>query len=99
MTSSTIITQASATESSSALLSGEKLEHRLEELLHQERFAPPPQLVASESVDDSLAARPGRARSGRVLGRAGTNLNWDEPLTTVLDDLTSEGPPTPLVRS
>ena len=36
-----------------ALLSGEKLERRLEELLHQDRFAPPTHFVASERVDDA----------------------------------------------
>ena len=33
-----------------------------------------------------VAARTGRARPGRVLGRAGAELHWDKPFTTVLDD-------------
>jgi hypothetical protein len=44
--------------STRATLSGEQLEGRLEELLHQERFAPPAHFVAAASVGDaSLNAR------------------------------------------
>jgi hypothetical protein len=58
MSSSTISTHARGTASSLTLLSGESLERRLEQLLHQERFAPPAHFVAAESVNDaSLNAR------------------------------------------
>ena len=54
MSSSTISTHGAGRVSSLALLSGEKLEHRLEELLQQERFAPP----RLEPRDLALLARP-----------------------------------------
>jgi hypothetical protein len=41
------------TASSSMLLSGEPLERRLEELLDQERFAPPTPFAARESDNDA----------------------------------------------
>jgi len=69
-----------------ALLSGEKLERRLEELLHQDRFAPPTHFVASERVDDaSLHARAALDPDAFWAEQART-LHWDEPFTTVLDD-------------
>ena len=69
-----------------ALLSGEKLERRLEELLHQDRFAPPTHFVAAERVDDaSLHARAELDPDAFCAEQART-LHWDEPFTTVLDD-------------
>ena len=41
MSSSTISTHAAEKVSSLAPIAGEQLERRLEELLHQDRFAPP----------------------------------------------------------
>ena len=58
MSSSTNSTHARGPASSLALLSGERLERRLAELLDQDRFAPPAHFVAAERVDDaSLHAR------------------------------------------
>ena len=58
MSSSIISAHDRATASLTPLLSGEQLERRLEELLHQDRFAPPPEFVATGRVDDaSLHAR------------------------------------------
>ena len=52
MSSSTTSSDTTGTASSSALLSGEKLERRLEELLQQERFAPPAHFVDAARVTD-----------------------------------------------
>ena len=58
MSSSTISKQAGEAVPSLAPLTGEKLERRLEELLHQDRFVPPPKFVSTERVNDaSLHAR------------------------------------------
>jgi acetyl-CoA synthetase len=86
MSSSTTSTHASETASSSGLLSGEKLERRLTELLHQDRFAPPTGFVAAESVNEaSLRARAELDPDAFWAERA-RELHWDEPFTTVLDD-------------
>jgi len=86
MSSSTISTPAGGEPSSSALLSGEKLERRLAELLHQDRFAPPTHFVAAERINDaSLHARAELDPDGFWAEQA-RELNWDKPFTTVLDD-------------
>ena len=59
MSLSTTTTHDPVTPSSSELLSGEKLDRRLAELLDQDRFAPPPQLGAARSVDGRRTARSG----------------------------------------
>jgi anti-anti-sigma factor len=92
MNSSTISTHGAGRVSSLALLSGEKLEHRLEELLHQERFAPPPQFVADESINDASLHVRAELDPDAFGAEQARTLHWDEPFTTVLDDLTSEGP-------
>ena len=82
----TISTPNRATDGTLELLSGEKLERRLAELLHQDRFAPPPHFVAAESVNDaSLHARAELDPDGFWAEEA-RNLHWDRPFTTVLDD-------------
>ncbi len=86
MSLSTISTQDAGKVSSSALLSGEALERRLAELLHQDRFAPPPRFVANESVNVvSLHARAALDPDAFWAEQA-RELHWDEPFTTVLDD-------------
>jgi acetyl-CoA synthetase len=86
MSSSIISTHDRATASLTPRLSGEQLERRLEELLHQDRFAPPPDFVATELVDDaSLHARAELDPDGFWAEQAQT-LHWDKPFTTVLDD-------------
>jgi acetyl-CoA synthetase len=86
MSSSTTSTQARGTASSLALLSGEPLERRLEELLHQDRFAPPQPFVASARAND--ASRHARAEldPDAFWAEQARELHWDEPFTTVLDD-------------
>jgi acetyl-CoA synthetase len=86
MSSSIISTHDRATASLTPRLSGEQLERRLEELLHQDRFAPPPDFVATDLVGDaSLHARAELDPDGFWAEQAQT-LHWDKPFTTVLDD-------------
>jgi acetyl-CoA synthetase len=80
------VVNTSGTASSSALLSGEELERRLEELLQQERFAPPDHFTAAAGADHgSLHARAELDPDAFWAEQART-LHWDEPFTTVLDD-------------
>ena len=86
MSSSTTSTHARGTASSLALLSGEKLERRLEELLHQDRFAPPAHFVAAESVNDASLHARAELDPDAFWAEQARTLHWDEPFTTVLDD-------------
>jgi acetyl-CoA synthetase len=77
---------SSATATAFAPLADEQLARRLEELLHQERFAPPTQFVAdSRSNHASLRSRPDLDPDAFWAEQA-RELHWDEPFTTVLDD-------------
>lgn len=67
-------------------LEGERLERRLEELLHQDRFPPPLGFLASERVNEaSLHARAELDHECFWADQA-LELEWSEPFTTVLDD-------------
>src|ERR1700733_3435916 len=86
LSSSTPSPHAAETFPSLAPLAGEQLERRLEELLHQDRFAPPPNFVATEHVNDaSLHARAEHDPNAFWAEQAQT-LHWDKAFTTVLDD-------------
>jgi acetyl-CoA synthetase len=86
MSSSTTSTHAGGTASPSALLSGEPLERRLEELLHQDRFVPPKPFVANARAhDESLYAR-AELDPDEFWAEQARELHWDEPFTTILDD-------------
>ena len=86
MSSSTTSTHAGGTASPSALLSGEPLERRLEELLQQDRFvAPKPFVANARAHDESLYARAELDPDAFWAERA-RELHWDEPFTTILDD-------------
>ena len=79
-------THEAAMARSLELLGGEQLEHRLAELLEQDRFAPPTHFVAAASVDNaSLQARAELDPNGFWAEEART-LHWDRPFTTALDD-------------
>jgi len=68
------------------LPAGERLERRLEELLHQDTFPPPAGFLARERVDDAaLGALAERDPDGFWAGQA-RMLHWDQPFATVLDD-------------
>ena len=86
MSSSTISTQDARKVSSLALLSGEKLERRLAELLHQDRFAPPPQFVASERINEASLHARAELDPDAFWAEQARQLHWDKPFTTVLDD-------------
>jgi acetyl-CoA synthetase len=77
---------ASGTASASVLLSGDQLERRLEELLHQERFAPPAHFVAAASVDDASLHAAAELDPDAFWAEQARALHWDEPFTTALDD-------------
>jgi acetyl-CoA synthetase len=71
--------------SSGQPLTGERLERRLEELLHQDRFPPPARFLAAERVDEaSLQAQAGLDAEAFWADQA-RGLHWDRPFTTVLD--------------
>jgi acetyl-CoA synthetase len=74
-----------ATDQATAL-EGPQLERRLEELLHQDRFAPPTRFVAGERLNDaSLHAQAELDPNGFWAAQART-LAWHTPFTTILDD-------------
>jgi acetyl-CoA synthetase len=81
-----MITHAGATASSLALLSGEPLERRLEELLHHDRFAPPQSFVASARVNDASLQARAELDSNAFWAEQARALHWHKPFTTVLDD-------------
>ncbi|MEA2211391.1 MAG: acetyl-CoA synthetase [Solirubrobacteraceae bacterium] len=86
MSSSTISRQAGQVPRSSPLLSDEKLERRLEELLHQDRFAPPAHFVAGARVNDASLHARAELDPDAFWAEQARNLHWDVPFTTVLDD-------------
>jgi acetyl-CoA synthetase len=84
--SSSISDTPGGTVSPPALLSGEPLERRLEELLHQDRFTPPKQFVAAESVNDASLHAQAEDDPDAFWAEQARTLHWDVPFTTVLDD-------------
>jgi acetyl-CoA synthetase len=86
MSSSTISTHHTATTSSLALLSGEKLERRLEELLHQDRFPPQAPFAAGARVNDASLHALAELDPDAFWAEQARTLHWDLPFTTVLDD-------------
>ena len=77
---------AEGTDSSSTLLSGEPLERRLEELLHQERFAPPTPFASGESANDASPYARAEHDPDAYWAEQARTLHWDVPFTTVLDE-------------
>src|ERR1700730_3169759 len=88
MSSPTTSKHARGPASSLALLAGEPLERRLEELLHQDRFTPPPQFVAGERVNEASLRAQAELDPDAFWAEQARELHWDEPFTTVLDDAT-----------
>src|SRR6202051_2780183 len=66
-------------------IDGQQLERRLEELLHQDRFAPPQSVAAERGDDASLHAR-AELDPDAFWAEQARELHWDQPFTTVLDD-------------
>ena len=69
-----------------ALLAGEPLERRLEELLEQERFVPPAPFAAAARVTDGSLYEQAALDADAFWAEQARTLHWDEPFTTVLDD-------------
>ncbi len=69
-----------------ALVSGEDLERRLAELLHQDRFAPAPQFIAGARVNDAALHARAELDPDAFWAEEARTLHWDVPFTTVLDD-------------
>jgi acetyl-CoA synthetase len=87
MSSSTTTSKHPAeTASSSDLLSGEDLERRLDELLHQDLFAPPGRFVAKAQSNDASLGAQAELDPDAFWAIQARELDWDEPFTTVLDD-------------
>ena len=71
-----------STSAAPSRLSGERLEHRLDELLLQERFAPPPHLAAQPPGGAASRAPDAEA----FWAEQARSLHWDRPFTEVLDE-------------
>jgi len=69
-----------------ALLGGVELERRLEELLGQDRFAPPRGFSSKESGDDASLYELADGDPNGFWADQARRLHWDVPFTTVLDD-------------
>ncbi len=67
-------------------LAGEQLERRLEELLHQERFAPPVGFVATERLNEASLRARAQLDPDAFWAEQARELHWDKPFTTILDD-------------
>ncbi len=67
-------------------LAGEQLERRLEELLHQDTFAPPVQFLARERVNEASLHAQAELDPDGFWAKQARTLRWDEPFTTTLDD-------------
>ena len=65
---------------------GEQLERRLEELLHQDRFAPPAEFVATERVNEASIDVRAELVPDEFWAEQARGLDWAEPFTTILDD-------------
>jgi acetyl-CoA synthetase len=67
-------------------LAGERLERRLEELLHQDRFPPPAGFLAGERVNDASLQAQSELDAEGFWAEQARGLHWEEPFTTVLDE-------------
>jgi acetyl-CoA synthetase len=74
-----------ATEQATAL-EGPQLERRLEELLHQDRFAAPTQFVAGERFNDASLHAQAELDPNEFWATQARTLDWHTPFTTILDD-------------
>jgi acetyl-CoA synthetase len=74
------------TASAGELLAGEPLEHRLDELLHQERVTPSPAPAAGERSGDASLHPEAELDPNGFWATQARELTWQKPFTTVLDD-------------
>jgi acetyl-CoA synthetase len=85
-TGSTNLPTTATTTEQSGPLTGEPLERRLEELLDQERFAPPASFGdAKRGIAASLQSR-ADLDANAFWAEEARELHWEQPFTTVLDD-------------
>jgi len=82
MNSSTTTTE----NRSQALLAGAELEHRLEALLAEARFPPPPGFFTEASVLGTAPHATAEQDPNAFWAEQARRLHWDVPFTTVLDD-------------
>jgi len=71
---------------SRGLLAGSELERRLEALLAQDRFPPPPGFLTEESIRDTALHAAAERDPNAFWAEEARRLHWDVPFTTVLDD-------------
>src|SRR5690242_16231686 len=69
-----------------ALLDGLDLERRLDELLGQDCFAPPPGFLTEGSFGDASVSAEANRDPEAFWAEQARRLHWDVPFTTVLDD-------------
>ena len=77
---------ATTTKRPAALLEGSELERRLEELLGQERFAPPSSFFTEGPFRDPSVHADAERDPDAFWAEQARRLHWDVPFTTVLDD-------------
>jgi acetyl-CoA synthetase len=73
------------TDITTELPAGEQLERKLEELLHQDTFAPPARFLAGERVNDAALRAQAELDPSGFWAQQARQLHWDEPFTVVLD--------------
>jgi acetyl-CoA synthetase len=76
----------STTVTPAELPAGEELERKLEELLHQDTFAPPAEFLARERVNESALRAQAELDPEGFWADQARMLHWDVPFTTVLDE-------------
>jgi acetyl-CoA synthetase len=74
------------TNRSQELFAGVELERRLEALLDQARFPPPPGFLTEESLQDTTLHVAAEQDPNAFWAEQARRLHWDVPFTTVLDD-------------
>jgi acetyl-CoA synthetase len=67
-------------------LAGEELDRRLEQLLSQDRFAPPPGFATEQSVREMPLHATAAPDPDAFWAQLARRLRWDVPFTKVLDD-------------
>jgi len=67
-------------------LAGERLDRRLEELRHQDRFPPPKGFVSRSRVNDASLHDSAELDPNAFWATEARELHWDQPFTIVLDE-------------
>jgi acetyl-CoA synthetase len=80
------LTTDTPTPTSTELPAGEKLERRLDELLHSDVFAPPARFLAGEGVNAAALQAQAELDPDGFWAEQARKLHWHEPFSNVLDD-------------